>query len=121
MRVKVSKLSGQALDWAVAESVQCDEIQIGEHGICCIYEMADGSGCWTNIYSPSTDWSQGGPLIERFRVTVSPYWPSGMFCASSAAADSNNYVVGENYLVAACRAIVSAKLGDEVEVPEALL
>lgn len=77
-------------------------------------------------YSPSTNWAQGGPIIEREKINLSAYeldddgasnpgwqaWPNyGM---------SDWYLSGPTPLIAAMRCYVASKLGDEVEIPEAL-
>lgn len=48
--MKTSELTGAALDWAVAT---CEKWRLDL--------VPEGS------YSPSTDWKQGGPIIERER------------------------------------------------------
>jgi hypothetical protein len=75
----------------------------------------------------STDWAQGGPIIEREGITLrapssegiqyrakdgSPLWR-----ASTPDGVSGN---GPTPLIAAMRCYVSSKLGDEVEIPEEL-
>lgn len=69
IEVKTASLVGSALDWAVALATGADELKIGEHGIVCIYDTPEG-GCWTNLYKPASDWSQGGPLIEEHMVSL---------------------------------------------------
>lgn len=82
----------------------------------------------------STDWAQGGPIIERESL-----WIRESAVASPAIADqvtpdekwfayaSRRYergdlgcYYGETYLIAAMRCYVASKLGGEVEVPEEL-
>lgn len=76
-------------------------------------------------WEPSTDWSQGGELIEAHAVTVAPF--------SMAMGGKPHYWVAEPWgdcpipidgvtpLIAACRAIVAVKLGDAVQVPACLV
>jgi hypothetical protein len=52
--MKTSELQGAALDWAV---MKCD-------GIC-----KDFPAYWVDEY-PSTNWAQGGPIIERERIDL---------------------------------------------------
>lgn len=109
--IKVSELTGSALDWAVAK--------------CEGYFETHGSPSNEVLYlsqhsfSPSTDWAQGGPIIERGRMYVYPYYnaPPGQWCAECGA----EFTFGPTPLVAAMRCYVAAKLGDEIEVPEELL
>lgn len=101
IEVKTAELTGPALDWAV-----------------CL--AANGFSCQvTSDYS--TDWAQGGPLIEEYAVQLEPcagYWVAKTDCRLG----SNHYAKrdGESPLIAACRAIVAAKLGAVVSVPAEL-
>ena len=97
--MKVSELQGAALDWAVAK---CEST---------LY--ADG-GMW-DLFCPSTEWEFGGPIIERERIELE--W-SGPDWLAQIKADNEYY--GATPLVAAMRAFVASKLGDEVEIPEEL-
>jgi hypothetical protein len=95
--MKTAKLTGAALDWAVAN---CEGLIKGlEHG-----------------YAPSSNWAQGGVIIERERIEIEhdgfEWW------ARIQADDDFN---GATLLVAAMRCYVASKLGDEVEVPDELL
>ena len=56
MRVKTNELTGAPLDWAVAKC-EGEEVRLIKGQL---------ETLWTdNGYKPSTDWSQGGPIIER--------------------------------------------------------
>ncbi len=114
MKLKTSELQGAALDWAVAE---CEELGIrrlsgGE------FLLADG-----DFWFPSTDWAQGGPIIEREWLDVTP-WPNESdedLRWQCKQHDSINCVAfGSTPLIAAMRCYVASKLGDEVEVPDDL-
>ena len=126
MKIKTSSLSGTPLDWAVA---QCE----GKPQT--LMNFRDGKGYRVQFgiplicYSPSTDWSQGGPIIEREKVEVKqprpcvtsepyrafiPTWPVGGLLETY-----QHY--GKTYLEASMRCYVASKLGDEVEIPEELL
>jgi len=106
--MKTSELISPALDWAVAK---CERMQID----------GDAVRLFPEEYSYSTDWSQGGPIIEREKLMLwhdtryTKYW--------WRAKHENNAVVfyGPTPLIAAMRCYVASKLGDEVEVPEELL
>jgi len=76
-------------------------------------------------YYPSTNWSQGGPIIERERIQVFPHNGAMEWCGV-ARAQREGYVAlltkdGPTPLIAAMRCYVASKLGDEVEIPEELL
>jgi hypothetical protein len=109
--VKTSELTGEALDWAVA---MCG----GYTGIA----LQDRIN--TDWYSPSTEWVQGGPIIEREDIATSPHDTLGWAAFQShTAIDGVIYkdYFGPTLLVAAMRCYVASKLGDSVEVPEELL
>ena len=130
--IKTSELIGLALDWAVAK---CEDqtrknygllkrIQIftGAHtGLFRLPKSTLHNGSW---YKPSTDWAQGGPIIEREKIELSPpfisvdglefpTWGAGIHQAASQ--------VGPTPLITAMRCYVASKLGDEVDVPSELL
>lgn len=63
----------------------------------------------------STDWSQGGPIIEREKITVAHHETKGW-----SAWDGYSTGLGATPLEAAMRVYVWNKLGDNVEIPEGL-
>ena len=75
-------------------------------------------------FTPSTDWTQGGPLIEREKINLMHAVPGsinyslGILCT---AHDYVRYMDGSTPLTAAMRCFVASKLGDEVDVPKELL
>ena len=144
--MKTSELIGHALDWAVAKcegfdtrnnvcvwyipfEADSDDVM---HFVC----MADDenhaleqcqdaypSCAVTSIvrideYTPSTDWAQGGPIIEREKI--------GLFfdraCGNRWRANhiTAPYQIARTPLVAAMRCYVASKLGDTVEIPKEL-
>lgn len=125
MKVKTSELTGVALNWAVAKCVGLGKLHYTDvvgristlKTAVMVWSMelpGDGHG---DKFSPSTDWSQGEPIIDRENITVhfGPQWtavhPSRLECPS----------YGPTPLVAAMRCYVASKLGDEVEIPNELL
>lgn len=127
-------LKGAALDWAVAqvEGLQVDIVVppvVDERNQPAVLL---NKARWMSghepaqIYSPSTDWSQGGPLIDRFKVSVvgedrehTRFLAMAFF--DGATFDSCYKAHGSTPLEAVCRAIVRAKLGDVVQVPAKLV
>ena len=79
-----------------------------------------GPGC---AFSPSTNWSQGGPIIDREIRNGLHFWQegSGQFAATYNYGGDDFYTYGPTPLAAAMRCYVASKLGDEVEVPTGLL
>jgi hypothetical protein len=103
--MKTSELTGAALDWAVA-SIEL----IGHDDYTNVLMVTVGDdNDWR--YNPSTDWTQGGPIIEREGIALIPGWTAER---PGFSADGNTP------LIAAMRCYVASKLGDEVEIPEEL-
>jgi hypothetical protein len=125
MRIKTSELTGAALDWAVAKAD--GSIPFDEDGPVCWKE--DGYGHASRCaWAPSTNWAQGGPIIEREGISVfcGGLGATGYWNAYYADRDEWHDVdlhkqVGPTPLVAGMRCYVASKLGDEVEVPDELL
>jgi hypothetical protein len=123
--MRTSELSGAALDWAVAK--------------------LEGVLFPRSIPPYSTDWAQGGPIIEREGITVA-------YCAGDLGEPRSGWVAtpeqqgwdwgygpyheqddeksfqvyknttstGPTPLLAAMRCYVASKLGDDVDIPEEL-
>jgi hypothetical protein len=113
--MKTSEMIGAALDWAVAK---CEKYPMGiwydEDQLPMIRD--DEVPEW----KPSTDWAQGGPIIEREAITTRPLaktrWEADTFDR-----DGNEFLFdGPTPLIAAMRCYVASKLGNDVEIPEAL-
>ena len=105
--MKTSELTGAALDWAVAKC-----------------EGAVGINDIVPWFKPSTDWAQGGPIIEREWLDITP-WPNESreemrwHCQQhDSGGDCAQY--GPTPLIAAMRCYCCAKLGDEIDIPEEL-
>jgi len=81
------------------------------------------------IYTPSSDWSQGGPIIERERIGVylanhstehCAAWQASIVVSDKALFCKALYCDGPTPLIAAMRCFVASKLGDEIEIPDIL-
>lgn len=125
--VRTAELIGAALDWAVAKA--CNAFVAFELGGR-LMDMSDISQFGARpTYSPSTDWSQGGALLDQhckgfglIQDGKATTWRA--FGYSRHVFDSERLqrmASGPSILVAACRAIVAANLGDEVQIPAELL
>lgn len=102
MKIKTVDLTGAALDWAVS--------------------AANGD---SDIHPYSTDWGDGGPIIDREEISLSREFYAGRieWAAWTPAPfrdDAEAFGYGETPLTAAMRCYVASKLGDEVEIPEEL-
>lgn len=135
IEVKTADLIGPALDWALAKADGADPIlwdvccgngvsngNPSEPPECCCNPLVDVS-VGGHKWAPSTDWAQGGPLIEKFQIGL--LQPSASMCgewhASTLHPDFTDYTHKTSPLIAACRAIVAANLGDVVSVPAELV
>ena len=112
--MKTSELTGAALDWAV---------HVALHGSC--------EGHAEHEYS--TNWAQGGPIIDREDIAMSST-PDGLWAAyapkgtrlvqhGGQAVEVFNWTYkqqGYSPLIAAMRCYVASKLGDDIEIPKEL-
>jgi hypothetical protein len=135
MKVKTSELQGAALDWAVAKvrgflEPMHDEprprvvVHTDNFGTFVWFNPQDYGRYGPEDFAPSTDWTLGGPIIEREWLDITP-WPNDSreemrwHCQQhDSANDCANY--GPTPLVAAMRCYVASQLGDEIEIPEEL-
>lgn len=74
-------------------------------------------------FHPSTDWSQGGPIIGRERILFRGVYGEvqAINAFFYATGSEGRNVTGPDHLIAAMRCYVASKLGDEVDVPDALI
>ena len=120
IKKQISQLKGAQLDWAVAKACGIDgaEILKDQGTYCCFISWPHFPG--QKDYCPSSDWSTGGPLIERAEITLNTACgtradgTTGFIWEAEMSFASNH---GDTPLVAAMRAFVHANLGNEIEVP----
>lgn len=103
MKIKTSELKGAALDWAVAK---------------CEKALRNWPN-YTKLPAYSTDWKEGGPLIEREEISV-VFQPQSALWSAESRYSPVVRAKGATLLIAAMRCYVASKLGDEVDVPEEL-
>lgn len=123
--MKTSELIGPALDWAVAS---CEGYIVTSDGISTLLRRGEellilGPGSSPLNYTPSTDQTQGGSIIDREDIsTVLLYgttWGATTYNVQDIVLDRNEahyQGIGPTRLIAAMRCYVSIKLGDEVEL-----
>jgi len=107
MKIKTSAATGVVLDWLV---------QAAQHD----YPLDEVWGYRNHAFNPSTNWAQGGPIIERGMLTVKMVNRAPTWIAYSGWGYGSFEGTGPTPLIAAMRCYVASKLGDEVEVPEEL-
>jgi len=126
-RVKTAELTGAALDWAVAIAIggTPDRPQDGQ--------FIDSNGArWlagfhihapSASYYPSTNWTQCGPLRDKYRIDIMDFSVRDEPLVSASYEDNSGLhtLDADTALIAICRAVVAGKLGGYVEVPAELL
>lgn len=142
MKVKTADLIGPALDWAVAKcenfdtrnNFRCQIIDADdrEYSFICHAESHEhaeeqAQDAYPNsdvqeiehlgVYSPSANWSQGGPIIER-EIIETRHDGNSAWCAWK---EGTGAVFGPTPLIAAMRCFVDSKLGGEIDLPEELM
>ena len=116
--MKTSELTGATLDWAVAK---CEGKNPGYEYT--LFEPVVLVGLDGDLYAPSTDWEQAGPIIEQEKIGFWAYQldEEGNESPGWYAEKFEGYCqTGPTPLIAAMRCYVASKLGDEVDVPEEL-
>ena len=120
--MKTNDLSGAALDWAVA---RCELLNGADYTLE-INKDVDGTlrVNFGGMYPEwSTDWKQGGEIIERERLSITPregYWEAYYHDNLFQDDGSDYFQIGTTPLIAAMRCYVASKMGDSVQLPEEL-
>ena len=101
--MKTSELTGAALDWAIAK---CE----GPNSVAaCYYDEDDLPMCLDEAphmeWQPSTNWAQGGPIIEREKIEI--FIRDGKWFAYSSLSKPEDFY-GETPLIAAMRCYVAS-------------
>ena len=100
--MKTAELTGDTLDWAVAK--------------CGFVQGTARSLIASEVKPYSSDWAQGGLIIEREMIQIKEngygYW--------FAKIGKGKFMRGPTPLIAAMRCYVANKLGDEINLPEEL-
>lgn len=133
MKIKTSELHGAALDWVVAKAEGLIVYAVVERD--CGQAAHRPLGRWAainlspvghDIFGPSTNWSQGGPIIEEMLReglhihSLRCRYPTDTTSVSVDLCGEHRSCAG-TILIAAMRCRVASKLGDEVDVPNELL
>ncbi|MCO6690435.1 DUF2591 domain-containing protein [Pseudomonas asiatica] len=125
IEVRVSNLVGEALGWAVGKAEGLDVYlePPGYNGVPWrVFARFQGEAiAHTKRYNPWEDWTLGGPMIEKHMVSLHCPQSTDDVWAGWVITDKGEFCqAGDSAPIAACRAIVSAKLGDTVQVPKEL-
>lgn len=118
MKHRTIELEGEPLDLAAAQAAALEPIPGQPPGY--FYWTYRGSPC-SGWWAPSTYWDHGGPIIGRERISFAPAgWTPGHSGPDWRAKLPGRLAwkaTGPTHLIAAMRAFVLAKLGEEVELP----
>jgi hypothetical protein len=119
MKIKTTELQGEALAWAVADC----EGELSQHGgqVHLVESKVRFYEDTLDIqYTPPTDWSQGGPIIEREGISLETMahdeYGDGWLATLVRGAVYMEFA--PTPLIAAMRCYVASKMGDEIELPE---
>lgn len=111
--MKTSELADVSLDYWVMRALgyqRAGELPLGVTG--CIF---DASPC---PWNPSESWAQGGPIIDRQHIDVEHGSNQGedfdWRASAPAKSGMTDFYEGETALIAAMRAFVASKFGNEV-------
>ena len=118
MKIKTAQLIGVALDWAVAK---CEgfKYELYEHN----RKKWENGPYRPRHWQPSTDWSQGGPLLNQHKISRTINH-SGLWIAYAGYTlndEQRHMQCDRSELVAGLRCLVALNLGDEVDVPDELV
>lgn len=130
MKIRTDSITDAALDWAVLEALKPtlkdpSQAYIGTFGP--LFGKGYRYPAWkSRKYSPSTDWAQGGPIIEReihsitdttMRSDMSFAWEAKIHVGAGLCVRMH----GPTPLIAAMRCYVASKMGDTIDIPEELV
>ena len=125
IEVKTADLVGEALGWAVgkAEGLNLELVPPQYGNPWRVFARYQGQAIeHTKRYNPWEDWALGGRLIEERMVSLHCPQSTDDVWAGWVITNKGEFCqAGENALIAACRAIVSARFGDTVQVPKELM
>ncbi|OSN39539.1 phage protein NinX family protein [Pseudomonas syringae] len=125
IEMNTADLTGEALNWSVAKALGLNAYlaephYMNPHRVMIRYTP---DGCHfeqQKRFQPSTDWAQGGPLLEKRKILTG--WIGDQPIAFTRNHKYQDGVaVAPTPLIAICRAIVASVLGDTVSVPKELL
>ncbi|WAH56601.1 DUF2591 domain-containing protein [Pseudomonas silvicola] len=145
IEVNVATLSGEALGWAVGKAEGLDVLLASPvyGNPWRVFVRYTGEVTIREVrYAPQDSWADGGPLISKYRVLITPpnemvhrnfgpfdkrngYYESGLWGSTIFGKERKHRRASFHHqdspLTAAMRAIVQFELGDTVQVPKELI
>jgi len=116
----IAELEGPLLDYWVGRVLGLEELDVDAIEATYVREQSEGPGPRVR-FSPSSDWTQGGSVVERLNISVI-YEPDS--AADEPAGTWTAYIQpvkdgmfwGARPLIAAMRAAVHHRFGHEVQL-----
>ncbi len=128
LTVKTTELRGRALAWAVAQALHYEPLLLGQddgsYAVIAHFKRGAGRGLGLfGPFDPTSDWLQGGPLLQQNGITVGATDETDPETQKSTARTVIPLLVsyGNDYLEAGMRHLVRVRLGETADVPVLLL
>jgi hypothetical protein len=120
VEVQVSEATTPQINWLVAKIMGSTRLPNGHITWPLDLTQAVSPSCWF----PATNWSQGGPIIEKefislIRTPLSGHW-SAYWTKDTTEGAVETKQDGPTALIAALRCFIAYTLGEVVEVPKEL-
>lgn len=133
VEVNTAEITGPALDWCVC-MIDAGARYHDDYGRATLVipgaaAMMDGlkrPRYAAAVPDYSSDWAHGGPLLDKYDIALNGGLADGervIYATLRAVSDNSPFATaaGPTRLIAVCRSIVAAKLGDVVQVPAELV
>lgn len=111
--MKISNLTGVTLDYWVARTQGLEPVVLNWAGKPACMLRTDRGGLAP--FFPSTEYADGGPIIDRDGISLN--WSLGPLRRCTASLGRIEYAIGETCLIAAMRASIISRVGDFVVPP----
>ena len=123
VKIKTADAPRLAIDWLVAMAEGLRVVYHDDGITRCIMKLQKGCArLYAGRFTPSFDWSQGGPIIEREEIYVwCPHANDGKWASKKDSFTDRQVTYGPTALIAAMRCYSFKVYGEEAEVPEELL
>jgi hypothetical protein len=135
MKIKTSEATPLQLNWLVAECEGREILSLLGGGILVNGRYESGDEIPTELgfnymWHPSTDWSQGGPIVDREKISINylnstdHLWSASIYEPVPPpynAPQVKHNGSGTTALIAAMRCYVASRYGNEAEIPYKLL
>lgn len=125
--IRISEATNRQLDWLVAKAEGLD-IFIFEKRVVVGLDCQDGEGSLLYDYEfqPTTNWAQGGPIMECKGIEPAKLIGRQVGCSAFMNNDIDApeelvFMYGNTYLQASMRCVVVHSFGGTAEIPDELI